>query len=93
LLKKITDSKSEKLDNVLGALETLKDSLTLDQIKIIQTVTEITKENQLLREANQNQQRIVIKLDKINAVLQQKLLRFEELIEVKNSSPIISVGN
>ncbi len=93
MLKKITDSKSEKLDNVLGALETLKDSLTLDQIKIIQTVTEITKENQLLREANQNQQRIVIKLDKINAVLQQKLLRFEELIEVKNSSPIISVGN
>ena len=93
LLQKITNNTSEKLDNILGTLETIKDSLTLDQIKIIQTVIKISKENQLLRESNEKQQKIVMKLDKINLVLQQKLLRFEGLIEVKNQSPTISVRN
>ena len=73
LLQKITDDRCDKLTNVLNVLENIAAKLSPEQVKIAQTMMDISKENCSLRETNQKQQRIIVKLDKINAMLQQHL--------------------
>lgn len=88
LLKKITEGKSERLDNVLIALEQTKDTLTFSQVETIQSILKIVKENQLLREVDAKKDKIILKLEKINSILQQKLTRITDSMGEGNSSNI-----
>lgn len=88
LLKKITEEKSEKLDDVLSALEQIKGTLTFSQVGTIQSVMEMAKENQAHRKASAKKDRIIDMHIKINSVLEERLMAFEGALEEKNSSNI-----
>jgi len=88
LLKKITEEKSEKLDDVLSALDQIKGTLTFSQVGTIQSVMEMAKENQAHRKASAKKDRIIDMHIKINSVLEERLMAFEGALKEKNSSNI-----
>lgn len=89
LLQKITEGKSEKLDNVLSELEQIKDSLTFNQVGTIKSVIKMAEENQLYRDADSKKDKIICKLEKINFVLKERLMAFEGALKEENSSNTI----
>lgn len=88
LLQKITEGKSEKLDNVLSELEQIKDTLTFNQVGTIKSVIKMVKENQFYRDADSKKDKIICKLEKINFVLKERLMAFDGAPKEENSSNI-----